>query len=191
VSPRLHNVVLSPPCPYSVKVPALKKKHALQRYSSQYLSQEELDDLLKTIETFLPVVFAREASHLKDRLATTAMGRAFILQGGDYAEIFKELNANNICHTFRILLQMGAMLMFGNQFTALLHQTPTRLRPHHSCHVFGVAPPSAYPVSYALREQIMSSREVQGKEGRELTAAAKTFTTIGGDRVILVYFAAA
>jgi hypothetical protein len=81
--------------------------------------------------------------------------------------------------------------MFGNQFTALLHQAPTRLGPHHSCRVFGVAPPSAYPVSYALREQIMSSREVQGKEGRELTAAAKTFTTIGGDRVILVYFAAA
>jgi hypothetical protein len=119
------------------------------------------------------------------------MGRAFILQGGDYAETFKELNANNIHHTFRILLQMGAMLMFGNQFTALLHQAPTRLGPHHSCRVFGVAPPSAYPVSYALREQIMSSREVQGKEGRELTAAAKTFTTIGGDRVILVYFAAA
>ncbi|KAM1470969.1 hypothetical protein COP2_042689 [Malus domestica] len=43
------------------------------------------------------------------------MGNAFLLQGGDCAESFKEFNANNIRDTFRILLQMGVVLMIGGQ----------------------------------------------------------------------------
>jgi 3-deoxy-7-phosphoheptulonate synthase len=43
------------------------------------------------------------------------MGNAFLLQGGDCAESFKEFSANNIRDTFRILLQMGVVLMFGGQ----------------------------------------------------------------------------
>ncbi|KAB2625912.1 phospho-2-dehydro-3-deoxyheptonate aldolase 1 [Pyrus ussuriensis x Pyrus communis] len=43
------------------------------------------------------------------------MGNAFLLQGGDCAESFKEFNANNIRDTFRVLLQMGVVLMFGGQ----------------------------------------------------------------------------
>uniref|UniRef100_A0A0D3GTQ2 Phospho-2-dehydro-3-deoxyheptonate aldolase n=1 Tax=Oryza barthii TaxID=65489 RepID=A0A0D3GTQ2_9ORYZ len=94
-------------------VDSWKAKKALQL--PEYPSQEELDSVLKTIETFPPVVFAGEARHLEERLADAAMGRAFVLQGGDCAESFKEFNANNIRDTFRILLQMGAVLMFGGQ----------------------------------------------------------------------------
>lgn len=43
------------------------------------------------------------------------MGNAFLLQGGDCAESFKEFNANYIRDTFRVILQMGAVLMFGGQ----------------------------------------------------------------------------
>nr|AEW12064.1 3-deoxy-D-arabino-heptulosonate 7-phosphate synthase [Picea abies] len=43
------------------------------------------------------------------------MGNAFLLQGGDCAESFKEFNANNIRDTFRVLLQMAVVLMFGGQ----------------------------------------------------------------------------
>ncbi|MBA0782708.1 hypothetical protein Gotri_000548 [Gossypium trilobum] len=35
--------------------------------------------------------------------------------GGDCAESFKEFDANNIRDTFRVLLQMGVVLMFGGQ----------------------------------------------------------------------------
>ncbi|KAG8079691.1 hypothetical protein GUJ93_ZPchr0007g5920 [Zizania palustris] len=94
-------------------VESWKTKKALQL--PEYPNQEELDAVLKTIETFPPVVFAGEARHLEERLADAAMGRAFVLQGGDCAESFKEFNANNIRDTFRILLQMGAVLMFGGQ----------------------------------------------------------------------------
>jgi 3-deoxy-7-phosphoheptulonate synthase len=88
--------------------------------------------VLKTIETFPPVVFAGEARHLEERLADAAMGRAFVLQGGDCAESFKEFNANNIRDTFRILLQMGAVLMFGGQMPVVKVpkiQTPKRAHP--------------------------------------------------------------
>ncbi|KAE8666795.1 Phospho-2-dehydro-3-deoxyheptonate aldolase 1 [Hibiscus syriacus] len=47
------------------------------------------------------------------------MGNAFLLQGGDCAESFKEFHANNIRDTFRILLQMGAVLMFGGQMPVI------------------------------------------------------------------------
>jgi 3-deoxy-D-arabino-heptulosonate 7-phosphate (DAHP) synthase class II len=67
------------------------------------------------VEAFPPIVFAGEARTLEERLAEAAMGRAFLLQGGDCAESFKEFNANNIRDTFRVLLQMSVVLMFGGQ----------------------------------------------------------------------------
>ncbi|ONM59765.1 Phospho-2-dehydro-3-deoxyheptonate aldolase 1 [Zea mays] len=103
----------NPAAPVKWAVDSWKSKKALQL--PEYPNQEELDTVLKTIETFPPVVFAGEARHLEERMAEAAMGRAFILQGGDCAESFKEFHANNIRDTFRILLQMGAVLMFGGQ----------------------------------------------------------------------------
>lgn len=94
-------------------VDSWKTKKALQL--PEYPNKEELDSVLRTIESFPPIVFAGEARHLEERLAEAALGRAFLLQGGDCAESFKEFNANNIRDTFRILLQMGVVLMFGGQ----------------------------------------------------------------------------
>uniref|UniRef100_A0ACD5UKB6 Uncharacterized protein n=1 Tax=Avena sativa TaxID=4498 RepID=A0ACD5UKB6_AVESA len=99
--------------PAAWAVDSWKSKKALQL--PEYPNKEELDTVLQTIETFPPIVFAGEARHLEERLAEAAMGRAFVLQGGDCAESFKEFNANNIRDTFRVLLQMGAVLMFGGQ----------------------------------------------------------------------------
>ncbi|XP_020272438.1 phospho-2-dehydro-3-deoxyheptonate aldolase 1, chloroplastic-like [Asparagus officinalis] len=44
---------------------------------------------------------------------------AFLLQGGDCAESFKEFNADNIRDTFRVLLQMAVVLMFGGQMPVI------------------------------------------------------------------------
>uniref|UniRef100_A0A6V7QRR2 Phospho-2-dehydro-3-deoxyheptonate aldolase n=1 Tax=Ananas comosus var. bracteatus TaxID=296719 RepID=A0A6V7QRR2_ANACO len=60
-----------------------------------------------------PIVFAGEACHLEELLADAAMGKAFLLQGGDCAESFNEFNANNIRDTFRVLLQTSFVLMFA------------------------------------------------------------------------------
>ncbi|KAK4783401.1 hypothetical protein SAY86_007775 [Trapa natans] len=94
-----------------------KLKKALQL--PEYPNATELESVLKTIESFPPIVFAGEARSLEERLADAAMGNAFLLQGGDCAESFKEFSANNIRDTFRILLQMGAVLMFGGQMPVI------------------------------------------------------------------------
>ncbi len=60
-----------------------------------------------------PLVFAGEARQLKQDLAEAAAGRAFLLQGGDCAESFKEFSANGVRDTFRVLLQMAVVLTFA------------------------------------------------------------------------------
>jgi 3-deoxy-7-phosphoheptulonate synthase len=60
-----------------------------------------------------PLVFAGEVRTLKANLAAVGRGEAFLLQGGDCAESFKEFHPNNIRDTFRVLLQMSVALTFG------------------------------------------------------------------------------
>ena len=60
-----------------------------------------------------PLVFAGEARRLKDLLGDVAAGKAFLLQGGDCAESFKEFSADNIRDTFRLILQMAVVLTFA------------------------------------------------------------------------------
>ncbi|TKV95782.1 hypothetical protein SEVIR_9G384400v4 [Setaria viridis] len=103
----------APKAPAKWAVDSWRSKKALQL--PEYPNAAELEAVLKTIEAFPPIVFAGEARHLEERLADAAMGRAFLLQGGDCAESFKEFNSNNIRDTFRVLLQMSAVLMFGAQ----------------------------------------------------------------------------
>lgn len=94
-------------------VDSWRSKRALQL--PEYPNKDDLESVLKTIEDFPPIVFAGEARSLEERLGEAAIGKAFLLQGGDCAESFKEFNAVNIRDTFRIILQMGAVLMFGGQ----------------------------------------------------------------------------
>ena len=60
-----------------------------------------------------PLVFAGEARRLKELLKQVAEGKAFLLQGGDCAESFKEFSADNIRDTFRLLLQMAVVMTFA------------------------------------------------------------------------------
>ena len=66
-----------------------------------------------TLRAMPPLVFAGEARQLKSLLADVAAGRAFLLQGGDCAESFKEFAADNIRDTFRLILQMAVVLTFA------------------------------------------------------------------------------
>ena len=65
------------------------------------------------LATYPPLVFAGEARSLRDQLAQVTRGEAFLLQGGDCAESFKEFHPNNIRDTFRVLLQMAVVMTFG------------------------------------------------------------------------------
>src|ERR1700761_5741564 len=67
----------------------------------------------QTLRGMPPLVFAGEARRLKSLLADVSEGRAFLRQGGDCAESFKEFAADNIRDTFRLILQMAVVLTFA------------------------------------------------------------------------------
>jgi 3-deoxy-7-phosphoheptulonate synthase len=71
---------------------------------------EHVEDELRIMP---PLVFAGEARRLRERLGDVAEGKAFLLQGGDCAESFKEFRADNIRDTFRLILQMAVVLTFS------------------------------------------------------------------------------
>ncbi|MEM1104862.1 MAG: 3-deoxy-7-phosphoheptulonate synthase class II [Pseudomonadota bacterium] len=72
-----------------------------------------LADAERRLRGYPPLVFAGEARRLQSQLADVAAGRAFLLQGGDCAESFKEFHPDNIRDTFRVILQMAVVLTFG------------------------------------------------------------------------------
>ena len=80
------------------------------KHIPQYNDPEQLEKALKKLEGFPPLVFAGECRNLKQDLAKASKGDAFLVQGGDCAESFKEFNANNIRDTFRVILQMSAVI---------------------------------------------------------------------------------
>ena len=67
----------------------------------------------KQLAGFPPLVFAGEARKLKRALGEAALGRAFLLQGGDCAEAFAEHAADNIRDFFRVFLQMAVVMTFA------------------------------------------------------------------------------
>jgi 3-deoxy-7-phosphoheptulonate synthase len=79
----------------------------------EYPDQAQLKQVEKTLSGFPPLVFAGEARALKRGLAKVAAGEAFLLQGGDCAESFQEFHPDNIRDTFKVLLQMAVVLIFG------------------------------------------------------------------------------
>lgn len=90
-----------------------------ERFTAKHLPRYEdaaaLTRATDTLTGFPPLVFAGEARQLKARLGDVAAGRAFLLQGGDCAESFAEFGPNNIRDTFRVILQMAAVLTFAGK----------------------------------------------------------------------------
>lgn len=60
-----------------------------------------------------PLVFAGECDDLKTKLAAVSRGEAFLLQGGDCAETFDGVTADNVRNKLRVLLQMAVVLTYA------------------------------------------------------------------------------
>jgi 3-deoxy-7-phosphoheptulonate synthase len=88
-----------------------RAKTALQMPT--YPDGAALDVVEGRLRAYPPLVFAGEARKLKRVLADAAVGKAFLLQGGDCAESFAEFHPDNIRDTFRVLLQMAVVLTYG------------------------------------------------------------------------------
>ncbi|WGW14013.1 3-deoxy-7-phosphoheptulonate synthase class II [Saxibacter everestensis] len=78
-----------------------------------YLDQDALEKATAELAALPPLIFAGEADVLKAKLAAASRGEAFLLQGGDCAEVFADATADKIRNRVRTVLQMSAVLTYG------------------------------------------------------------------------------
>ena len=93
--------------------PASWRNKPAKHVPTDYPDLAEVAKVEQVLRGMPPLVFAGEARRLKSLLGDVAEGRAFLLQGGDCAESFKEFHADNIRDTFRLILQMAVVLTFA------------------------------------------------------------------------------
>ncbi|ROU03969.1 class II 3-deoxy-7-phosphoheptulonate synthase [Histidinibacterium lentulum] len=78
-----------------------------------YPDTAALNAVEEKLSKYPPLVFAGEARRLRSHLAKASRGEAFLLQGGDCAESFKDFSADAIRDTFKVMLQMAMVLTYG------------------------------------------------------------------------------
>ncbi|WP_344324683.1 class II 3-deoxy-7-phosphoheptulonate synthase [Aeromicrobium halocynthiae] len=78
-----------------------------------YADPAARDAAVATLRRMPPLVFAGECDDLRDRLASVARGEAFLLQGGDCAETFEGVTAENVRNKLRVLLSMAVVLTYA------------------------------------------------------------------------------
>lgn len=83
------------------------------RMRPEWPDQAHLTRVSADLRSYPPLVFAGECDQLRDRLGAVALGKAFLLQGGDCAETFAQATAENIRNKLKTLLQMAAVLTYA------------------------------------------------------------------------------
>ncbi len=93
--------------------PSSWRSRPAKHVPADYPDPDALTRVEDRLRAMPPLVFAGEARRLKTLLGSVAAGDAFLLQGGDCAESFKEFHADSIRDTFRLILQMAVVLTFA------------------------------------------------------------------------------
>ncbi|KAJ5340819.1 Phospho-2-dehydro-3-deoxyheptonate aldolase class II [Penicillium brevicompactum] len=78
-----------------------------------YEDLQGLKDSLQKLQKLPPLVTTQEINNLKSSLRNVALGNAFVLQGGDCAELFDYCNQDMIEAKVKLLLQMSLVLIWG------------------------------------------------------------------------------
>ncbi|OAG38917.1 hypothetical protein AYO21_06795 [Fonsecaea monophora] len=81
--------------------------------SVQYSDVKSFDASVQKLNTLPPLVTPREIVKLKNELREVATGNAFLLQGGDCAELFDYCTQDMIEAKVKLLLQMSLVLIYG------------------------------------------------------------------------------
>jgi 3-deoxy-7-phosphoheptulonate synthase len=97
-----------------VTLPDLADLHALgPAQQPAYPDAAAVDLAVTRLRSFPPLVFAGECDELKAKIGAVARGEAFLLQGGDCAETFGGVTADNVRNKLRVLLQMAVVLTYA------------------------------------------------------------------------------
>jgi 3-deoxy-7-phosphoheptulonate synthase len=79
-----------------------------------YPDRKAVEKSLLKLERLPPIVTPTEIVKLKASLRDVALGRAFLLQGGDCAELFDYCEEDAIESKIKLLLQMSLVLIWGS-----------------------------------------------------------------------------
>ncbi|GAM82335.1 hypothetical protein ANO11243_003140 [Dothideomycetidae sp. 11243] len=78
-----------------------------------YEDQAAVKTAVHKLRHLPPIVTPHEIWRLRNSLRNVALGKAFLLQGGDCAELFDYCNTNAIDSKVKLLLQMSLVLIYG------------------------------------------------------------------------------
>ncbi|APA07178.1 hypothetical protein SS1G_04096 [Sclerotinia sclerotiorum 1980 UF-70] len=78
-----------------------------------YEDRKIVEKSLSKLQHLPPIVTPTEITRLKESLRDVALGKAFLLQGGDCAELFDYCEENAIESKIKLLLQMSLVLVWG------------------------------------------------------------------------------
>jgi 3-deoxy-7-phosphoheptulonate synthase len=79
-----------------------------------YLDRGAVEKSLAKLQRLPPIVTPMEIVNLKASLRDVALGKAFLLQGGDCAELFDYCEESAIESKIKLLLQMSLVLIWGS-----------------------------------------------------------------------------
>lgn len=85
----------------------------------EYPESTDVESALAELGSLPPLVTQWEIERLKAHLAEAAVGKRFVLQGGDCAERFDECTTQIITNRLKILLQMSLVLIYGMRMPVL------------------------------------------------------------------------
>jgi len=75
--------------------------------------QSEYNSVIKELKNYPALIFPDQIKQVKHRLKQVANNKAFLLQGGECAESFKEFSEKSIKNKLKILFQMATIISYG------------------------------------------------------------------------------
>jgi 3-deoxy-7-phosphoheptulonate synthase len=97
-----------------VTIPDLAQLHAIgAAQQPTYPDEAAVHAAVAKLRMAPPLVFAGECDDLTAKIAAVSRGEAFLLQGGDCAETFAGVTADNVRNKLRVLLQMAVVLTYA------------------------------------------------------------------------------
>lgn len=81
--------------------------------------KKEYNKIINKLQSSPSLILYYEILNLKKRLKKIEAGNAFLLQGGDCAETFKDFSENNIKRKLEILFQMSTIISYGGSIDVI------------------------------------------------------------------------
>ncbi|WVF70757.1 hypothetical protein IAT40_005551 [Kwoniella sp. CBS 6097] len=124
-----------------------------------YEDKAHLEKVLTKLRRLPPLVSPVEIDRLRSQLADVATGKAFLLQGGDCAELFDDCSQDPIEHKLSLILLMSLIILHGSRLPVV---RIARIAGQY-------AKPRSKPTEMVEKKEVMSFRgdNVNGYEVHE------------------------